>query len=141
MAHPRPRVVRDPRSGRVRAFTSARAHRWQADLATVAAANFPMAIIDEPVLVAVLAVLPRPKRLLTKKNPDGLIWCDRRPDIDNIEKSCFDALRSFWRDDALIVFSPAMKAYAERAGRSRTVLRIRSILQSPEEVAREWGLV
>ena len=141
LALPRSRTTRNPKTGRVHGYMPARAMRWQSDVAAVAAAYLPKQIIDEPVRVAALFVVPRPKYMLGKKFADGLIWACQRPDCDNFSKGLLDSLRSFWRDDALVVCLPTMKAYAERTGRARVVFRIASQTEPPEAVARRWGLL
>jgi Holliday junction resolvase RusA-like endonuclease len=117
----RPRVTR---SGH--AYTPAATRKWESALALMAQDKLPIEVIDEPVRVDVLAVVPRPKRLLRRSDPDGLIWAPVKPDADNVLKSTLDALKAFWRDDALVVDTRILKAYAERAGRPRMVIRIRS---------------
>lgn len=120
----RPRVVNG------HAHTPAATRRWESSFAQHVAWSLPRTIIDEPVRVDLLFVLPRPARLLRKSNSDGLLWAPVRPDRDNLEKAVMDALRSSWRDDALVVCGEALKCYAERYGKPRVVLRIRS--------ARDW---
>ena len=117
----RPRVTR---SGH--AFTPAATRRWESSLALMAQQQLPRTVLDEPVRVDVLAVLARPKRLLRKSDPGGLIWAPVKPDSDNILKATLDALKAFWRDDAQVVDTRILKAYAERDGRPRMVIRIRS---------------
>lgn len=109
------------------AYTPAATRKWEASLAMMAQEQMPAGIIDEPVRVDVLAVLPRPKRLLRKSDPDGLIWAPVRPDCDNITKATLDSLKSFWRDDCVVVDTRIVKAYAERDGRPRMAIRIRSV--------------
>jgi Holliday junction resolvase RusA-like endonuclease len=127
---------------RVMAFRDKSMHEWSAAFAAIASAKLPAAIIDEPVRVDIMSVLPRPKKLDSKKNPDGLVWHVSRPDRDNLIKAVQDALRAFWRDDSLICVGTSLKVYAERTGRPRTVVRIRSAsVLDPEATARELGLL
>ncbi len=117
----RPRVTR---SGH--AYTPAATRRWESALALMAQDKLPIDVIDEPVKVDVLAILPRPKRLLRKSDPDGIIWAPVKPDSDNILKATLDALKAFWRDDCLVVDARILKAFAERTGRPRMIIRIAS---------------
>jgi Holliday junction resolvase RusA-like endonuclease len=121
------------------AFTPAPTRKWEASLAMMAQAQMPSAVIEEPVRVDVLAVLPRPKRLLRKSDPSGLIWAPVKPDADNIVKATLDALKAFWRDDAQVTSTSALKAYAERDGRARMLVRIRSVGEIDYEVLRVFG--
>ena len=117
----RPRVTK---SGH--AYTPAATRKWESTLALMAQEHLPRGVIEEAVRVDVLAVIARPKKLLRRADPDGLIWAPVKPDADNILKSALDALKAFWRDDALIVDTRILKAYAERDGRPRMVIRIRT---------------
>jgi Holliday junction resolvase RusA-like endonuclease len=117
----RPRATR---TGRV--YTPAETRRWETTLAMMAAERLPEVVLEGPLRVDVLAVLPRPKRLLRKSDPDGLLWAPAKPDTDNVVKALLDALKAFWRDDAQVVELVAHKVYAERDGRPRMVIRIRS---------------
>lgn len=108
-------------------YTPAATKRWESTLALMAADLMPVDIIDEPVRVDVLAVMPRPKRLLRRGDPDGLIWAPVRPDSDNILKALLDGLKGCWRDDCLVVAGTTLKVYAERTGRPRMLVRVRSV--------------
>ena len=130
----RPRVTR---SGH--AYTPKETKRWESALAMMAQAHLPRTILDEPLRLDVLAVLPRPRRLLRKRDPDGLIWAPVKPDRDNIEKAVQDALKAFWRDDALVVCGEPLKVYAEREGRPRVVVRIRSAGDVESALERAFG--
>jgi len=120
----RPRVVRN--GGMVRTFTPSETTRWEQDFALVARAYLPREVIEGPLRVDLLFVLPRPASLLRRKDPDGLVWAPKRPDRDNLEKSVLDALNTAWRDDAQVVCGEPLKCYAERDGRPRVVCRIRA---------------
>lgn len=137
----RPRVVRNGQTGRVMTFTPDATTRWERDFALVALAHLPRHVIEGPLRVDLLFVLPRPKRLLRRKDPDGLIWAPARPDRDNLEKAVLDALQTAWRDDAQVVCGESLKVYAERTGRPRVVCRVRSADGlSPAERAAGLGL-
>lgn len=123
-ARPRARVLP---SGVATIYTPASTRKWEATVASLAAMQLPGTIIEGPVRVDVLAVMSRPKRLLRRNDPDGLVWAPTRPDGDNIRKAVLDALAPFWRDDAQVVCGDTLKVYAEKAGRPRTVVRIRTM--------------
>lgn len=83
-------------------------------------------LLEGPLSVDILAVMPRPKRLLRRKDPDGLIWCTSRPDADNVAKAVTDALNGIaYRDDAQVVDLTVRTVYAERDGQARTEVAIR----------------
>ena len=70
---------------------------------------------DGPVVMMVDFYLPRPKRLMRKKDPDGPIPHTAKPDIDNLLKSTKDALRGIaWRDDSQVCSTHARKWYAAK---------------------------
>lgn len=76
----------------------------------------------------ILAVLPRPQRLMRNRDPLGVVWAPVKPDRDNIVKAVQDAMRQVWRDDALVVVGSEAKVYAERHGRPRLVCRLTNAL-------------
>ena len=58
-------------------------------------------------------VLPRPKKFNRKKDDPGRLWCQARPDADNLAKSICDALNALtWRDDSQIARMVVTKFYA-----------------------------
>jgi Holliday junction resolvase RusA-like endonuclease len=134
----RPRV--SVRAGKPHGYTPAATRKWEADFSTIAAAHMPRDVVDEPVRVDLLFVLPRPKRLMRKMDPDGLIWAPARPDRDNLEKAVLDAMKTCWRDDSLVVCGETLKCYAERTGRARVVCRVRSADADPWFKAFSLGL-
>ena len=90
--------------------------------------------LDGPLRVIVRFYLPRPKRLMRKKDPNGPIPHTSRPDIDNLWKSTADALRGLtWHDDAQVCATDARKWYCEKDGASRVEIVICPI--SEEETA------
>lgn len=85
--------------------------------------------LDEPVALVVHFVLPRPKRLLRKKDPDGQVAHTSKPDLDNLVKSVMDSLNhiSLWCDDKVVTQIWASKAYAEKEGAPRVECEIRTL--------------
>jgi len=80
------------------------------------------------VSLTVIFVLPRPKRLCRKKDPDSTtVSCDKRPDLDNLMKSLLDAIQNsgqMWTDDSQVQHINAEKVYAEKNGKPRIEVRI-----------------
>lgn len=76
--------------------------------------------LDGPVRLDIDFYLPRPKRLMRRKDPDGPILHTVKPDKDNLEKATMDALKGLlWRDDAQICDGRVRKWYAEKDGAPR----------------------
>ena len=141
----RPRAVAF--GGHARVYTPTETRRWEAQLAALAQVHLPPGVIEGPVRVDVLAVMPRTKELLARskrtqewKHGEGFIWHTSKPDGDNIRKAVLDALASFWRDDAQVVAGDTVKVWAEAEGRARMVVRIRSEERRPQDVALGLGL-
>lgn len=122
-------VFKRKKDGALRAgvFTSSRTVNFQAQFSALAQHHQPPTIIEAPVRVDVLCVMSRPKRLLRRADPDGLMWAPGKPDADNMRKAVLDALKTWWRDDSLVVCGQTVRAYAEKDGSPRTVVRIRSL--------------
>lgn len=83
--------------------------------------------IEGPVGVSVHVVLPRPKRLMRKADPAGLVVCASKPDVDNVVKAILDGCKVLWRDDAQVARLEAWKDYAEKDGAPRVVVRVWSL--------------
>jgi len=122
-------------NGSARVFTPKETRSWESQVAIAGLPSRPKEVIEGPVRVDILAVLPRPKRLLRKMDPDGLIWCCSKPDSDNIRKSVLDALKTWWRDDSQVVDGRTIKVYAERTGHPRCMVRIRTWDIDPNELS------
>jgi Holliday junction resolvase RusA-like endonuclease len=71
---------------------------------------------EEIVDVEIVAVFPRPKRLLRKKDPECRIWHGSKPDIDNVAKCVLDAMvmAGVIRDDSQVVSIRAVSVYASK---------------------------
>ena len=75
-----------------RAYTPRGTAEWERSAALIIRNSFNDAPIDDMTTVTVTAVFARPKRLLRKKDPEGRVPCDVKPDIDNVIKCALDAL-------------------------------------------------
>ena len=82
--------------------------------------------LDQPLILSAQFYLLRPKRLLSRRAPDGPIWHTGRPDLSNLIKGLEDALNgTAWMDDSVIVGYGAMgKWYVEKGGQPRTEIQI-----------------
>ena len=112
----RPRVT--VRNGHARAFTP-KATRDYERLVSRCAQMAREGVFEGPVRVELLVVVARPKRLMRKSDPDGLLPCPTRPDIDNYVKALLDGCACLWGDDAQVVDLVARKRYSERGGEPR----------------------
>ena len=94
----------------------ARVVQHQSAIAAIAAQHRPAGVIDSPVVVDLVVVLPRPLALCklaartgAPLKAPGRRWAGSRPDIDNLAKSVLDGLRGWWCDDSLVVGLRAFK--------------------------------
>lgn len=70
-------------------------------------------LLDGPLRVSMLFLLPRPKRLIWKMKPMPREWATCKPDFDNASKAIADALNGvLWLDDALLCDVVIRKMYA-----------------------------
>ena len=134
----RPRQGIAKGSGKPVFYTPKRTMTFEKEFSMFAFPFRPGVVLDVPLRVDILAVQSRPRRLLRKKDPDGLIWSGSARDKDNIEKAVLDALsprrkngvevrRGFWTDDHLVVAGETLVAYAEKGGKPRIVVRIQTM--------------
>ena len=123
----RPRMGR-PTTGKPLVFTDKHTRHFETMVAFRARQHIKTPILDGPIRLNLLIVLPRPKRLMRKKDPEGLVWAPKRPDRDNIEKAITDGLKSCFRDDAQICAGESLKVYAEKNGVARIVISIERIM-------------
>lgn len=121
VAKARPRVA--IRGGKVRAYTPKKTKNFEAAVAQCAA-PYIRERFTGPLRVDILAVLPRPKRLMRAKDPEGFVWAPKRPDSDNLRKAILDGLSTCYDDDAQVCAGQTFKVYAEKKGKARTVVAI-----------------
>jgi Holliday junction resolvase RusA-like endonuclease len=118
----RPRYGRTS-DGRPVVFTDNATRAFEAAVGQMSA-YYIKSPLEGPIRLDILMVLPRPQRLLRKKDPPGLIWAPKRPDRDNIEKAICDGLKTCFRDDAQICAGEPVKVYAEKNGKPRIIISI-----------------
>lgn len=123
IAQPRQRHAKNggnyiPADHPVHAYKSAILIEARRVMARERASMFTMAIA-----VRITFVLPRPKSI---KRP-GRQPAPVKPDIDNLEKACLDALNgTIWKDDSLIVLLAADKWYAAEGEGPATLVSVES---------------
>lgn len=87
-------------------------HRaWRTAVAETAHTKRPEAPLDGPLLVRLELRMPRPKARR------AALYCDRKPDVDKIARTCLDALTDAGVivDDSRVVELVVVKMYADPA--------------------------
>ena len=89
---------------------------WRRFAAQVFREKWDEAPLDGAVSILITAVSKRPKSLLRKKDPEGRMWCPKKPDADNIAKAVMDALveGGVLRDDAYVTGLSVETLYAAK---------------------------
>ena len=110
-AQPRPRAF--AMGGKARVYNPATAEGWKSAIAVAAQDHIPPVPLECPVVVSEIFLMPRPKRLMRKKDPDLRIPHTAKPDRDNLDKAVLDALTTlgFWRDDSQVWSGTVSKMY------------------------------
>jgi Holliday junction resolvase RusA-like endonuclease len=80
----------------------------------------PAKPFEGPLSVTFVYVLSRPVALSRKKDPEGRLWCDKRPDLTNLTKGFEDVLTGarFWLDDGQLAEKREVKVYAAKGERA-----------------------
>ena len=125
---------------RPRVYTPAKTRYYEERVHRAARrANIPQ--IETELAVDVIAVFKRPKRLLRKKDPDGLLWRPQKPDGDNIRKAVLDGLSRFF-DDKQVVSGDTLNLFGTKeCEQGYTVVQIRTKLVEPARVLSKLGLL
>ena len=123
----RPRATK--MGNHVRLYTPKRTADWERSSALIMKNEWRSAPLDNICSVSIIAVFPRPKRLLRKKDPEHRLWHSSKPDIDNVCKSAMDSLvmAGVLRDDTQVVFLTARSVYASKSEGPCVEVRLSSI--------------
>lgn len=115
--------------GHVRLYTPKRTADWERSSALIMRNAWMSAPRTELCKASIVAVFPRPKRLLRKKDPEERLWHSSKPDIDNVCKSVLDSLvmAGVIRDDTQVVFLNARSVYASKVEGPCVEVRLSSI--------------
>ena len=127
-AQPRPRVTRNG------TYTPKTANEWKQSVALSVKAAKPVETFLGPVAVSLAFHLPRPKRLMRAKDPEGTIEASVKPDIDNLVKAVMDAITDtgvIWKDDCQVYQIDASKWYHAKNGDPGCWIRIREATGQP----------
>lgn len=126
-----PRGKGRPRFGNGRAYTDKATEAYERTIGDAALRSMLGVILEGPVAVDLLIVVARPKRLLRRQDPDGLLWAPVRPDADNVRKAILDGLKRHWKDDAQVCGGATVKVYAERGCEPRVEVTVRELPDDP----------
>lgn len=110
--------------GHARVYTPTKTAAYEAQVAMLAAQHLGGRMLAGPLVLHLHFVLPRPQALNRRKDPEGCIPCDRRPDLDNLVKAVMDGLKAAWGDDAQVFSLRAEKWYAEKGAAPRIEVTI-----------------
>jgi len=116
-----PRVKAYRRGAHAGVYTPNTADAWKAQV--VLAASAYRQRFDVPVMLEAEFYLPRPK------NRKADMYCQAKPDIDNLLKSTMDALSQagVWRDDAQVVAVVASKRYEAENREIGAVIKVTAL--------------
>ena len=131
-AHNRPGMViewkhaRGPRKGQYKQAW------WFKEAVRRAAAATPSVSVQlsGPLRITIKAYMPRPKRMESKKYPDGPIPYTTVPDSDNITKLVKDAIneaKTFWTDDRIVFIDHTEEWYVSRGASPCAVIQIEAL--------------
>jgi len=120
----RPRAT--VRGGHVRTYTPKRTQQWEAVAASTLMAEWGEAPLDGPVSVGILALFPRPQRMVWKRKPMPREPYIQAPDIDNVAKTCLDVLQKAGclRDDKTVWSLDCIALYCSGDEAPRIELRV-----------------
>jgi len=122
-ARPRATVI----SGKPSMYTPAKSKNFEFLIRQRAEAVF-LKPFEGPVSIKVTFLLKRPKRLLWKTKPMPALFCDKRPDIDNMFKSVADGLNGVaFLDDGQIAEVHLKKLYHAGGSGPSTVIEIHEL--------------
>lgn len=132
-AQPRPRAFARKMGDRfvARVYEDGSAEGWKGLVLMAARPHRPESPIDGPVRVDITLLLPRPKRLLRKCDPDCAVWCTAKPDRDNADKAILDTLTQdgWWRDDAQVCAGEIRKLYHAKGGSPGATITVAELSQ------------
>lgn len=114
IAKGRARIFRDHRTHRIHGVTPKRTVDWESRACFAFRQGWSGPPLDQPLLVSVCAVFPRPKKHNGKGCSPERLRHLARPDADNVLKASMDALTKSGvvRDDSIICVAHVAKWYA-----------------------------
>ena len=120
----RPRAT--VRGGFVRTYTPKCTADWERGAAVVLANKWSGAPLEGPVSVGLLALFPRPQRMVWKRKPMPREPFTRSPDVDNVAKAVLDALEKagVLSNDKLVWSLDCVALYCDGAEEPRVIVRV-----------------
>lgn len=113
-----PRMKACIRGDRAGVYDPGTAAEWKTMVYLEAKQRRPKEPFTVPIRCDITFFMPRPKSLMRKKDYDGIIPHDKKPDRDNLEKTILDALTlaGFWKDDSQVYCGEVRKYYHGKGG-------------------------
>lgn len=97
---------------------------WRAEVAREAANAAVGEPLEGPLDVGIEFLMPKPKSA-----PKSKMWCDKKPDIDKLVRSTFDAMSGvLYRDDSQVVRMAVSKRYVKDGEPGGALISIRPVL-------------
>lgn len=120
----RPRAT--VRGGFVRTYTPKRTADWERDAAVMLANKWSGAPLEGPASVSLLALFPRPQRMIWKRKPMPREPFTRSPDVDNVAKAVLDALEKagVLSNDKLVWSLDCVALYCDGDESPRVIVRV-----------------
>lgn len=117
---PRMAVVK----GKPIVYTPSKTRGFEAKVAAMAQQHFKQPL-KGPISVSLTFLLPRPKTLMRRKDPDGEIPHISRPDLENLEKSILDGLNGIaFLDDRQVYRKHSEKMYHDKEGSPKIIVKV-----------------
>jgi len=135
-----PKMFLNPKTKRPMAFKDKSTRDWENAIRTVAQDHVPKNLLDGPLYAKVTFHILRPK-----SKPKKVLYPDTKPDLDNLEKSLFDALEGLiFVNDSRIVEKHIEKVYGdpprvdiEVGEKAKPLEKIEKIQKRLDELIRE----
>ena len=120
----RPRAT--VRGGFVKTYTPKKTADWERGAAAVLSGKWSGPPLDGPVSVGLLALFPRPKRMVWKRRAMPREPFIRSPDVDNVAKAVLDALEKagVLSNDKLVWSLDCVALYCDGTEEPRVVVRV-----------------
>ena len=111
--------------GHARAYDPADSRDYKADIKYQILAKHPQ-MMEGPVTITFDFIMRRPQGHYGKKGlkQSSPMWCQTKPDLDNLEKAVMDAITStgrIWKDDSQVCVKYGCKKYGEVPGIKITI--------------------
>ena len=112
-----------------RVYDPGTAEKWKSDIVLAGKDSRPASPLQGCIHVSIRFWMPRPKRLMREKDPDGAVFHDKKIDLDNLVKAILDALTTngWWRDDSQVCRLTAEKMYHAKTGSAGAEIAIAEV--------------